>query len=116
VGKLKLEQGFKLYLQNLHKGVKVVVLQVNCRSIYNKAIKLWNLVGMYNSDVIIGMESWLKEDISSANVFRADFTTFRRSRCGRGEGTFVLKIPIVVYGVVNLGCLILYFFFCLRLV
>ena len=43
---------------------------------------------MYNPDVI-GTESWRKEDISNAEVFRADFTTFRRHRCARGGGVFI---------------------------
>jgi hypothetical protein len=47
-------------------------LQVNCRSIYNKALDFWNLVDTYNPDVVIGTEPWLKEDISNAEVFRAD--------------------------------------------
>jgi hypothetical protein len=44
---------------------------------------------MYNPDVIIGTKSWLKENISSAEVFRADFTTFRRDRSARGGGVFI---------------------------
>jgi hypothetical protein len=52
------------------EGKSLVVLQVNWRSVYNKAIKLWNLVDTYNPDVVIGTESWLKEDISNAEVFR----------------------------------------------
>jgi hypothetical protein len=40
-----------------NKGKSLVLLQVNCRSIYNKALKFWNLVDMYNPDIIIGMES-----------------------------------------------------------
>jgi hypothetical protein len=63
------------------EGKSLVVLQVNW-SVYNKVVELWNLVDMYNPDVVIGMESWLKEDISNAEVFRADFTTFRRNRWG----------------------------------
>jgi hypothetical protein len=31
----------------------LVVLQVNCRSIYNKALELWNLVDTYNPDVVV---------------------------------------------------------------
>jgi hypothetical protein len=41
------------------KGKSLVVLQVKCRSIYNKAIEFWNLVDTYKPDVIIGTESWL---------------------------------------------------------
>jgi hypothetical protein len=64
------------------------VLQVNCRSVYNKAVELWNLVDTYNPDVVIGTESWLKEDINNAEIFRADFTTFRKDRSTRGGGVF----------------------------
>ena len=32
----------------------LVVLQVNCRSVYNESIELWNLVDTYNLDVVIG--------------------------------------------------------------
>ena len=39
------------------EGKSLVVLQVNCRSLYNKAIELWNLVDTYNPDVVIGTES-----------------------------------------------------------
>jgi hypothetical protein len=36
-------------------------LQVNCWGVYIKAIEFWNLVDVYNPDVVIGTESWLKE-------------------------------------------------------
>jgi hypothetical protein len=65
-------------------GKSLVLLQVNCRSIYNKALEFWNSVDMYNPDIIIGTESWLGEDIGNAEIFRADFTTFRRDRHTRG--------------------------------
>jgi hypothetical protein len=63
-----------------------VVLHVNCTSIYNKTLDFWNLVDTYNPDVVIGTKSWLKEDMANAEVFRADFTTFRRDRSVRGGG------------------------------
>ena len=66
------------------EGKSLVVLQVNCRTVYNKALEFWNLVDTYSPDVVIGTESWLKEDIGNAEVFRADFTTFRRDRSARG--------------------------------
>ena len=43
------------------EGKSLVVLQVNCTSIYNKILEFWNLVDTYNRDVVIGMESWLKK-------------------------------------------------------
>jgi len=81
----------------------LVLLQANCRSIYNKSLEFWNLVDMYNPDIIIGTESWLREDIGNAELFRADYTTFRRDRQARGGGggcLSVLKIilPAQSYG------------------
>jgi len=77
------------------EGKSLVVLQVNCRSVYNQAVELWNLVDTYNPDVVIGTKSWLKEDISNAEVFRADFTTFRRDRPARGGGGFICVKNII---------------------
>ena len=55
------------------EGNSQVVLQVNSISVYNEEIELWNLADTYNPDVIIGKESWPKEVISNAKVFRTDF-------------------------------------------
>ena len=72
------------------EGKSLVMLQVNCRSIYNKALEFWNLVDMHNPDRVIGTESWIKEDIGNAEVFRADFTIFKRDRSARGgKGGFI---------------------------
>jgi len=38
------------------EGKSLVVLQVNCRSVYNKALEFWNLVDTYNLNVVIGTE------------------------------------------------------------
>jgi hypothetical protein len=65
------------------------LLQVHCRSIRNKALEFWNLIDTYNPDIIIGMESWLREETGNAELFRADFTTFRRDRHARGGGVFI---------------------------
>ena len=48
----------------------------------------------YNPNVVTGTESWLKIDISKAEVFRADFTSFRKvtSRCG---GVFITVKNII---------------------
>jgi hypothetical protein len=70
-------------------GKSLVFLQVNCRSIYRKALEFWNLVDTYNPDIIIGTESWLREEIGNTEIFRADFTTFRRDRHARGGGVFI---------------------------
>jgi hypothetical protein len=38
---------------------------------------------------LIGTESWLREEMSNAEIFRADYTTFRRDRHARGGGVFI---------------------------
>jgi RNA:NAD 2'-phosphotransferase (TPT1/KptA family) len=43
------------------EGNSQVLLQVTCRSIFNKGLDFWNLVDTYNPDVVIGTESWLRE-------------------------------------------------------
>ena len=67
----------------------LVLLQVNCRSVYNKTLDFWNLTDTYNPDVVIGTGSWLSKEISNAEIFRADYTTFRRDRNIRGGGVFI---------------------------
>jgi hypothetical protein len=57
-----------------NEGKSLVSLQVSCRRIYNKTLEFWNLVDTYNPD-IIGTESWLREKIGNAEIFRSDFTT-----------------------------------------
>ena len=74
---------------HINEDKSLVLLQVNCRSIYCKSLDSWNLVDTYNPDVIIGTESWLREDIGNAEIFRADYMTFRRDRHARGGGVFI---------------------------
>jgi len=52
--------------------------------------KFWNLVDTYNADIIIGTESWLREEIANTEIFRADWKTFRRDRHARGAGCVYL--------------------------
>jgi len=87
-----------------NEGKSLVLLQVNCRSIYNKALEFWNLVDTYNPDIIIGMESWLREEIGNTEIFRTDFTTFRRDRHAQGGGAYIcVKIILLArsYGLMT---------------
>jgi hypothetical protein len=43
----------------------------------------------YNPDVTTGTESWLREEISNAEVFGDDYTSFRRDSNTRGGGVFI---------------------------
>jgi len=65
---------------HINEDKSVVLLQANCRNIYHKPSEFWNLVDTYNPDVIIGTESYLREDFGKAEIFRADYMTFRRDR------------------------------------
>ena len=56
---------------------------------YNKALEFWNSFDTYNPDIIIGTESWLREEVGNTEIFRTDFTTFRRDRHARGGGVFI---------------------------
>jgi hypothetical protein len=67
----------------------LVFIQINCRSILNKSLDFWNLIDAYNPNVIIGMESWLREELSNVEVFRDEYTDFRRDRNTRGDGVFI---------------------------
>jgi hypothetical protein len=71
------------------EGKALALLQVNCGSIYNKTLEFWNLVYTYNSDIITGTESWFREQMGNEEIFRADFTTFRRDGQARGGGVFI---------------------------
>ena len=69
------DKSYTMVSTGKYEGKSLVLLQVNCRSICDKALEFWNLVDTYNPDIIIGMESWLREDISTTELFREDFTT-----------------------------------------
>jgi hypothetical protein len=41
--------------------------------------------------VIIGTASWLREEINNAEVFRDDYTTFRRDTCTGVSSVYFFK-------------------------
>jgi hypothetical protein len=73
------------------EGKSLVSMQVNCRSILNRYLDFLNLNNAYNPDVIRGTEPWLREEISNAEIFRDDYTAFRRDRNNRGGGVFICE-------------------------
>jgi hypothetical protein len=66
----------------------LVMQKVNCGSILNKSMDFCNSIYTYTPDAITGMESWLREEISNAQVFRNDYVTYRRDRNTQGGGMF----------------------------
>jgi hypothetical protein len=65
------------------------LLQVNSRNIYNKPFDFWNVIDIYNS-AAVGTETWLSEEGTSYQDFRANYTTFKRDGYARGDGVFIL--------------------------
>jgi hypothetical protein len=45
----------------------LVLLQVNCRIIYNKILDFWNLT--HNPDVVTSTESWPSEEIAIQKIY-----------------------------------------------
>ena len=74
---------------HMTEGKPLLLLQVNCRSIFNKILELWSLIYTYNHDVVIGTESWLSEEINNAELFRDAYISFKRDRSTRGDGVFI---------------------------
>jgi len=73
------------------EGKPQVLLQVNCRSIYNKDLEFWNLVDTYKPDIIIRTDWWLRDGIGNKEILKVDFMTFRRDRHVRCEGCVYLR-------------------------
>jgi hypothetical protein len=54
---------------NTAEDTPLTLLQVNCRSICNKILEFWNLIDIYDPDVVTGTESWLSNDIKKRRNF-----------------------------------------------
>jgi hypothetical protein len=59
------------------EGNSPLLMQVNWRSIVNKAVDCSNIIDTYNPLVVIGTESWLIEAVSNVEIFRDEYTAFR---------------------------------------
>jgi hypothetical protein len=51
----------------------------------------------------MGTKSWLREEITSAEVFRADYTTFRSGRFTRVDGVFICVKNSGKYGLTRIS-------------
>ena len=58
------EESVAATVGHISEDKPLVLLQENCRSICNKILEFCNYIDTYNSDVTIGTESWLSEEIN----------------------------------------------------
>lgn len=65
-------------------------MNVNARSIVNKADQLEAAILAENPHVVIVTETWLRGEISDDDVFPPSYRVFRRDRPSRGGGVAVL--------------------------
>ena len=71
--------------------IPLKVLIVNCHSIVDKKPELENLIETTQADIILGTESWLKDEHLSTAIFPKGFKVYRKDRSNRdGGGVFIL--------------------------
>ncbi len=58
----------------------LTVLVINCQSIVNKKALLSTTIDSHKPDIIIGTESWLRNDIHTSEIFPSNFDVYRRDR------------------------------------
>jgi hypothetical protein len=71
------------------EGNTLVLLQINCTSIFNKFSDSWNLVDTYNTVIRMGTDSRFREEVSNVELFRDDYKMFKRDRNTRRGGVFI---------------------------
>jgi len=71
------------------EGKSLVLLQVNCSSLYDKTSDFWNSVDTHCGCCKIVIKSWPRQEICKTKVSRADFTTVRRDQCAHGGAVFI---------------------------
>ena len=71
-------------------GETIGIVVVNCRSCVGKEPELQALIESTEAQIVVGTESWLKPEISSAEIFSNDLTVFRKDRLNTvGGGVFI---------------------------
>lgn len=65
-------------------------MNLNARSIVNKAQKLEALILGYNPHVVVLTETWLRQEICDEDVFPPSYRAFRRDRASKGGGVAIL--------------------------
>ena len=80
------------------------ILNINCNGIRSKTAQFEILLQQEKTDVIIGTESKLGDDIFSAEIFPPHFRIFRRDRVSGGGGIFIaVRDDIPCYEITDLA-------------
>ncbi|VDI07255.1 Hypothetical predicted protein [Mytilus galloprovincialis] len=74
---------------NYQKPKNTKILVVNFKSIKNKKEELCNLLDSANPNILIGTETWLRNDISSSEIFPDGYTVYRKDRWDGYGGVLV---------------------------
>ena len=69
--------------QNKHTRRPLRLITVTCCSVVGKTAELANLIDSTQPDIILGTESWLTPNVSSAEVFPRHYAVHRRDRKAR---------------------------------
>ena len=72
---------------------RLTIINVNCRSVFEKRLELKYLTDQTMPDIIAGTESWLTDNYSNNEVFDTDtYSIFRKDRTNRKGGGVFLAI------------------------
>ena len=74
---------------NYYKPRNTKVLVVNFQSIKNKKEELCNLLDSANPNILIGTETWLRNDINSFEIFPECYNVYRKDRWDSYGGVLV---------------------------
>jgi len=74
---------------NYYKPRNTKGLVVNFQSSKNKKEELCNLLDSANPNILIGTETWLRNDISSSEIFPEGYNVYRKDRWDGYGGVLV---------------------------
>jgi hypothetical protein len=77
---------------------------MNCQSVVNKTAELHTLLASTSPDIVIATESWLRSDISNAEIFPPNYNVYRKDRPNTGGGVFILVSNTLVSSAMDDFC------------
>ena len=67
------------------------ITNLNLQSINNKKAEILLMLERDNPDIVVGTETWLKPDVSNAEIFPSSYTIYRKDRAD-GYGGVILAV------------------------